>query len=45
MANFQFSEFARLSYAMMARAGKSVYYAEFHVDFRSGLHFDLNGLT
>ena len=36
---------SRVSYTVMARAGETVFYVKFCVDFRSGLHFDLTGLT
>ena len=35
----------RVSYAVMAGDGELVFYVKFDVDFRSGLHFDLTGLT
>ena len=35
----------RVSYASMARYSKRVFYLKFDVDFGSGLHFDLTGLT
>ena len=35
----------RVSYAVMARGDERVFYVKFHVDFESGLHFDLTGLT
>ena len=40
-----FIDFIRVSYTVMARDGKRVFYVKFHVDFESGLDFDLSGLT
>ena len=37
--------FFRVSYALMAEDGELVFNVKFDVDFRSGLHFDLTGLT
>ena len=35
----------RVSYAVIAGEGELIFYVKFDVDFRSGLHFDLTGLT
>ena len=35
----------RVSYAVVLREGERVIYVKFDVDSKSGLHFDLNGLT